>query len=201
MLLDVNSFSDLETCTHVVTSLHTVASVKSWLDNIKEWTRMDTPTLISKAEYRASWSRLAHSASLMSPLRPQRSGEWGEVVRWVTCFSLTLVQVNNYVHGSTRWNNGTLPVRKDVGESSRDLLCQRYRACQVESSGAHASHSFCVKGKGSVCSDPMDLSLHSLRWWSVGDEQVDKRLFSLCLLQFIPLVLNFSTFVYLFVCF
>ena len=48
---------------------------KSWLDNIKEWTRMDTPTLIRKAEYRASWSRLAHSASLMSPLRPQRSGE------------------------------------------------------------------------------------------------------------------------------
>ena len=48
---------------------------KSWLDNIKEWTRMDTPTLIRKAEYRTSWSRLAHSASLMSPLRPQRSGE------------------------------------------------------------------------------------------------------------------------------
>ena len=48
---------------------------KSWLDNIKEWTRMDTPTLIRKAEYRACWSRLAHSASLMSPLRPQRSGE------------------------------------------------------------------------------------------------------------------------------
>ena len=48
---------------------------KSWLDNIKEWTRMDTPTLIRKAEYRASWRRLAHSASLMSPLRPQRSGE------------------------------------------------------------------------------------------------------------------------------
>ena len=54
---------------------------KSWLDNIKEWTRMDTPTLIRKAEYRASWRRLAHSASLMSPLRPQRSGERGEV-RW-----------------------------------------------------------------------------------------------------------------------
>ena len=47
---------------------------KSWLDNIKEWTRMDTPTLIRKAEDRASWRRLAHSASLMSPLRPQRPG-------------------------------------------------------------------------------------------------------------------------------
>ena len=43
--------------------------------HIKVWTRMDTPTLIRKAEYRTSWRRLAHSASLMSPLRPQRSWE------------------------------------------------------------------------------------------------------------------------------
>ena len=48
---------------------------KSWLDNIKEWTRMDSPTLIRKAEDRACWRQLARTSSLMSPLRPQRSGE------------------------------------------------------------------------------------------------------------------------------
>ena len=48
---------------------------KCWLDNIKEWTRMDGPLLIRKAEDRAGWRRLATKASLMSPLRPARAGE------------------------------------------------------------------------------------------------------------------------------
>ena len=48
---------------------------KSWMDNIREWTRLDSPTLIRRAEDRAEWRRLAASASLMSPLRPSRSGE------------------------------------------------------------------------------------------------------------------------------
>ena len=48
---------------------------KSWLDNIKEWTRMDSPTLIRKAEDRACWRQLARTSSLMSPLRPQRPYE------------------------------------------------------------------------------------------------------------------------------
>ena len=48
---------------------------KCWMDNIKEWTRLDSPTLIRKAEDRADWRRLAASSSLMSPLRPSRSGE------------------------------------------------------------------------------------------------------------------------------
>ena len=48
---------------------------KNWLDNIKEWTRMDTATLTRKAEDRACWRRLAKISSLMSPLRPQRSGD------------------------------------------------------------------------------------------------------------------------------
>ena len=67
---------------------------------------MDTPTLIRKAEYRASWRRLAHSASLMSPLRPQRSGEWGEV-RWGDCvecihvYLLPLVYIWSVIPHST----------------------------------------------------------------------------------------------------
>mgnify|MGYP006273469667 CR=1 FL=1 len=46
---------------------------KSWMDNIKEWTHLDSPTLIRKAEDRAGWRRLAAESSLMSPPRPFRS--------------------------------------------------------------------------------------------------------------------------------
>ena len=44
---------------------------KTWLDNIKEWTRMDSPTLLRAAEDRTCWRLLAQTSSLMSPLRPQ----------------------------------------------------------------------------------------------------------------------------------
>ena len=40
---------------------------KSWFDNIKEWTRMDSPTLLKTAENRACWRQLARTSSLMSP--------------------------------------------------------------------------------------------------------------------------------------
>lgn len=48
---------------------------KCWMDNIKEWTRMDSPTLIRKAENRDDWRRLTAKSSLMSPLRSFRSGD------------------------------------------------------------------------------------------------------------------------------
>ena len=48
---------------------------KSWMDNIKEWTRMDSPTLIREAENRNSWQILAHQTSFVLPLRPRRSRE------------------------------------------------------------------------------------------------------------------------------
>lgn len=48
---------------------------KSWMDNIKDWTRMDSPTLIRQAEDRTGWRKLTRDATLMSPLRPFRSGE------------------------------------------------------------------------------------------------------------------------------
>lgn len=40
---------------------------QNWLDNIKEWTRMDSPTLIRKAEDRACWKQLERKSSRMSP--------------------------------------------------------------------------------------------------------------------------------------
>ena len=48
---------------------------KSWMDNIKEWTRLDSPTLLRQAEDRGTWRRVAATASLMSPLRPSRTGD------------------------------------------------------------------------------------------------------------------------------
>ena len=49
--------------------------VKCWMDNIKEWTRMNSPTLIREAEDRTGWRQLAARSALMSPLRPHRSGD------------------------------------------------------------------------------------------------------------------------------
>ena len=48
---------------------------KCWMDNIKDWTRLDSPSLIREAEDRAGWRRLAARTSLMSPLRPSRPGD------------------------------------------------------------------------------------------------------------------------------
>ena len=49
---------------------------KTWMDNIKEWTRLDSPTLLRKTEDRPGWRALAKEASaVMSPLRPPRSGD------------------------------------------------------------------------------------------------------------------------------
>ena len=44
---------------------------KCWLDNIKDWTRMDSPTLMRQAEDRAGWRGLAARSSLTSPRRPK----------------------------------------------------------------------------------------------------------------------------------
>ena len=48
---------------------------KCWTDNIKEWTRLDSPSLIRQAEDRAGWRRLAARSSLMSPLRPGQEND------------------------------------------------------------------------------------------------------------------------------
>ena len=48
---------------------------KCWMDNVKEWTRMDSPTLIRKVEDRDGWRSLVQQRSFRSPLRPQRSGD------------------------------------------------------------------------------------------------------------------------------
>ena len=44
---------------------------KCWMDNIKEWTALPTPELLTMASCREGWKRLSES-SLMSPRRPNR---------------------------------------------------------------------------------------------------------------------------------
>ena len=57
---------------------------KSVFDNIKEWTRMDSTTILRTAENHASRLQLALTLSLMSPLQPQQSGELSEVSSKIT---------------------------------------------------------------------------------------------------------------------
>ena len=48
--------------------------VKCWADNLKEWTRLDSPTLTKLAENRPAWHSLSYDVSTMSPLRLQVKG-------------------------------------------------------------------------------------------------------------------------------
>ena len=42
---------------------------KNWMDNIKEWTGLDTPTLLEQTNNRHGWRTLSSSAALRSPRR------------------------------------------------------------------------------------------------------------------------------------
>ena len=48
---------------------------KSWSDNVREWSGMDTPTLVREAENRHGWRKLSTEASRHSPLCPARARE------------------------------------------------------------------------------------------------------------------------------
>ena len=48
--------------------------VKCWTDNLKEWTRLDSPTLTRLAEDRPAWRSLSYDVSIMSPLRLHSQG-------------------------------------------------------------------------------------------------------------------------------
>ena len=45
---------------------------KSWMEDVKNWTNLDMPQLLTQAMDRSRWRRLSVSSSLMSPLRPSR---------------------------------------------------------------------------------------------------------------------------------
>ena len=45
---------------------------KCWTDNIREWTSLPMPELLTRASYRKDWKRIAAEMSLMSHRRPNR---------------------------------------------------------------------------------------------------------------------------------
>ena len=46
---------------------------KCWMDNIKEWTSLPMPEMLTRASCRKDWRRISAESSLMSPRRPNRS--------------------------------------------------------------------------------------------------------------------------------
>ena len=46
---------------------------KCWMDNIKEWTSLTMPELLTRASCREERKRISAESSLMSPRRPERS--------------------------------------------------------------------------------------------------------------------------------
>ena len=43
---------------------------KSWMDNIKEWTSLPMPELLTRAYCRKDWKRISPESSIMSPDDP-----------------------------------------------------------------------------------------------------------------------------------
>ena len=49
---------------------------KCWMDNIKEWTSLAMPELLTKASYeKKKWKKISVESFLMSPRRPNRPGD------------------------------------------------------------------------------------------------------------------------------
>ena len=46
---------------------------KSWSDNVKDWTEMDTPELLVQSTDREAWKRMATSSALRTPRRQRLS--------------------------------------------------------------------------------------------------------------------------------
>ena len=61
---------------------------KCWMDNVKEWTPLPMPELLTRASCRRDWRRISAESSLVSPWWPSQSRDWtelnwtGEVVSW-----------------------------------------------------------------------------------------------------------------------
>ena len=62
---------------------------KRWMDNIKEWTFLSMPKLLTKASCRKEWKRISAESSLMSSRRPDRWRDWTEL-NWC-CWSVRML--------------------------------------------------------------------------------------------------------------
>ena len=56
---------------------------KYWMDNVKEWTSLPMPELLTMAFCRKDWKRISDESSLMFSRRSNRSRDWIEV-NWTT---------------------------------------------------------------------------------------------------------------------
>ena len=52
---------------------------KCCMDNIKKWTSLPMPELLTKASCRTDWKRISAKSSLMSPWWPNQSRDWTEL--------------------------------------------------------------------------------------------------------------------------
>ena len=49
---------------------------KCWMDNIKEWTYLPMPKLLTRTSCRKDWKRISAESSIISRWRPDRSRDW-----------------------------------------------------------------------------------------------------------------------------
>ena len=56
-----------------------VVSRKCWMDNIKVWTSLPMPELLTRAFCRKDWKKISAESSLMSPRWPSWSRNWTEL--------------------------------------------------------------------------------------------------------------------------
>ena len=55
---------------------------KCWMDNIKEWTSLPMPELLTRASCKKDWKRISTKSFLMSVWWPDLSRDWTELNYW-----------------------------------------------------------------------------------------------------------------------
>ena len=53
---------------------------KCWMDNVKEWTSLPMPELLTRASCRKDWKKISAESFLMSRRRSNRSRDWTELI-------------------------------------------------------------------------------------------------------------------------
>ena len=69
---------------------------KRWSDNVKEWTDLTMPDLLSTAADRPAWRRTSVSSALRSPLRPL-CGQGTEVCGMVYTYTCFCTHIHNFM--------------------------------------------------------------------------------------------------------
>ena len=102
--------------------------MKCWMDNVKEWTSLPVPDLLTVTSCTKDWKRICAESSFVAPRRPNRSRDWTElnwtveecqnasfVLRWpcVVAGTLKIQQLNSWL--SFPLSLGTAAERKHSG--------------------------------------------------------------------------------------